>query len=416
MDKDINRNYWLYILPHTYCRLNNGNALLYHTQSGAIMESSSQPVLALLQSLHEKKNLGAVYVEGQQLAKEPYQSFIAEFCKKNMGGLTDVKQVNEKPIQLMPILNVQCDVEKLQKDRERSIGENILQYLLELNIYVNDVCERQCPLCGTYFRQTMCCTKHNKPSHSISRKMLQKILTQIQYAPVGKLNILGGDLSQCAFYENLDMLLQPFRVHAHLWMHYTHAGSTEKLHTGFKHDIPVTPPFDERQFVSCLNRLDGEQTTYHFFITGEKEYQQATQLLEKHVITHYAMHPVYTGQNLSFFGEQVYMTKEDIFSKPLSFREIFAHQKLNTHFFGSLTVLASGDVYANVNSDKLGNVETDSILNLINKEMNDNTAWRQIRDKVPCTKCNYQYLCPSPSNYEKAIGTPNLCHVSELNN
>jgi pseudo-rSAM protein len=391
--------------------MSNSNALLYHTQSGAAMESSAQPVLALLQSLHEKKNLGAVYVEGQQLAREPYQSFIAEFCEKNMGGLADVEQVNEKPIQLMPILNVQREVEKLRKDRERSTGENILQYLLELNIYVNDACQRQCPLCYTYFRQSICCTKHSEPSHGMSRQTLQKILAQIQYAPVGKLNILGGDLSQCAFYEDLDMLLQPFGEHVHLWMHYANAGNTGKFHAGFKYDIPVTMPIDEALFSAAFHRLKKEQTTYHFFITGEKEYQQAAQLPEKHAIAHYAMHPVYTGQNLSFFEEQVYMTKEDIFSKALSFREIFAHQKLNTHFFGSLTVLSNGDVHANVNSNKLGNVETDSILDLINKEMTANTAWRQIRNVAPCSGCLYQYLCPSPSDYEKAIGKPNLCHL-----
>jgi pseudo-rSAM protein len=394
--------------------MSNSSALLYHTQSGAVMESSAQPVLALLQSLHEKKNLGAIYVEGQQLTREPYQSFIAEFCKKNMGGLAGVEQ--DKPIQLMPILNVQREVEKLQKDRERSTGENILQYLLELNIYVNDACQRECPLCAVCFRQNLCCTANRESSHSISKQTLQSVLAQIQYAPVGKLNILGGDLSQCAFYEELDVLLQPFVEHVHLWMHYANASNVGKLHTGFKYDIPVTMPVNETAFAASFHHLKEVQTFYHFFITGEKEYQQAAQLLEKHAITHYAMHPVYTGQNLSFFEEQVYMTRDDIFAKPLSFREIFAHQKLNTHFFGSLTVLTNGDVHANVNRDKLGNVETDSILDLINKEMTANTAWRQIRNEAPCSGCLYQYLCPSPSNYEKAIGTPNLCHVLELNN
>jgi pseudo-rSAM protein len=120
---------------------------------------------------------------------------------------------------------------------------------------------------------------------------------------------------------------------------------------------------------------------------------------------------MYTGNNLSFFEAQVYLTKDDIFSKPLSFREIFAHQKLNTNFFGSLTIMADGKVYANINAPALGVVETDTLLELVNKEMNDNTAWRRIRDEVPCVACQYQFLCPSPSNYEKIIAKSNLCHV-----
>jgi pseudo-rSAM protein len=406
---NTDKNYWLYIASHVYCRIQEGHALLYNTQNGAYMECASEEIIVLLQSLHEKKNLGAVYFEGKKLAEEPYRSFLAEFCEKGMGGLTDVEQ--DKPIQLMPVLNIQRDVEKLQKDRERSSGENILQYLLELNIYVNDACDVQCPLCTTCFRQSLCCTSNREQSHSLSKPTLQKILAQIQYAPVGKLNILGGNILEYAYFKELEILLQPFKEHTHLWVHYANAGNAQTLLSGFKYDIPVIFPVQENKFAECINRLQNEQSNYHFFITGEADYQQTEQLLAAYPITSHTLHPVYTQANRTFFEEQVYMTKEDIFSKPLSFREIFAHQKLNTHFFGSLTVLANGDVYANVNSDKLGNVESDSILNLINKEMSENTAWRRIRDKAPCTNCLYQYLCPSPSNYERVIGKPDLCRM-----
>jgi len=116
--------------------------------------------------------------------------------------------------------------------------------------------------------------------------------------------------------------------------------------------------------------------------------------------------------NKHFFEANVYLTKEDVFSKSLSFREIFARQKLNTNFFGSLTLMPDGKAYANVNSPVLGNIETESMLDLINKEMNENTAWRKTRNATPCTDCLYQYLCPSPANYEHAIGKPNLCHIT----
>lgn len=43
--------------------------------------------------------------------------------------------------------------------------------------------------------------------------------------------------------------------------------------------------------------------------------------------------------------------------------------------------------------------------------MDINTAWRRIREEEPCNLCLYQYLCPSPSNYEAVIGKTNLCHV-----
>jgi pseudo-rSAM protein len=409
---DTNKNYWLYVAPHVYCHLHNGQALLYNTTDGGFIETGSKDIIGLLQSLHEKKNLGVVYFEGQKLAEKPYQSFLIEFCEKNMGGLVDVGQVKDKPIQLMPVLNLQRDVEKLQKDRGRFVGEDVLHYLLELNVYVNIACDLQCPLCTTYFRQNLCCTSaRGGQQYHLSKPTLQNILAQIQYASVGKLNILGGNILKYAYYKDFDILLQPVKEHAHLWVYYANVGTAPVLLSGFKYDIPVTLPVEEKNFADCFNRLENEQSNYHFFITGETDYRQVEQLLATYHITNYTLHPVYTKNNMPFFEAQVYLTKDDIFSKPLSFRKIFAHQKLNTNFFGSLTVMADGKVYANINSPALGAVETDTLLELINKEMNDNTAWRKTRNEAPCTDCHYQYLCPSPSNYERVVGQPNLCRI-----
>ena len=73
-------------------------------------------------------------------------------------------------------------------------------------------------------------------------------------------------------------------------------------------------------------------------------------------------------------------------------------------------IFSDGKVYANVYHEPLGTID-DDIRELIYKEMDKGTSWRRIRDMKPCCDCVYQWLCPSPSNYELAIGKPNLCHV-----
>jgi pseudo-rSAM protein len=138
--------------------------------------------------------------------------------------------------------------------------------------------------------------------------------------------------------------------------------------------------------------------------TGErkKEYQ----------LHNYALHSFYTKENLTFFEEQVYMNREDIFRTKISLQQIFAHQKLNTIFFGSLTILPNGEVYTNVNAPSLDNLVVYILLDLISKEMLEKQRGERIRDDEPCAKCLYQYLCPSSSNYENVIGKPNLCHIN----
>jgi pseudo-rSAM protein len=62
-----------------------------------------------------------------------------------------------------------------------------------------------------------------------------------------------------------------------------------------------------------------------------------------------------------------------------------------------------------LNTPVLGNINTISLLELIAKELEQNTAWRKIRNNKPCNECLFQYLCPSISNYEMTLERENLC-------
>ena len=404
----MNKNYWLYVEPHVYCNSKHGQIILYNTKSTNYLESADEKIVALVQELYQKQNLGALFFDGVKLTEEPYKSFITEFCEKGMGGLVD--SAHEKPIQLMPALNLQRDVEKLKMERERSSGENVLHYLLQLNLYINQECSQQCLHCNTYFQQQLCCAKAHTKKDVLSVPTLQSVFNQIKYSSAGRINILGGNILTYPDRNELRNLLHNDE-RVYLWLHYIHIAESSEIISGFKYDIPVTFPLNELAFESCSEKMKDEKTCYHFFILNENEYEQTEKLIEKYAIANYNIHPIYVKENLRFFEENIYMNKDDLFTTSLSFRQIFAHQKLNTNFFGSLTILPNGDVYANVNSQPLGNIHSNSVLHLIDEEMSNNTAWRTIRDKKPCAECLYQFLCPSPSNYETAIGKFNLCNI-----
>ena len=85
--------------------------------------------------------------------------------------------------------------------------------------------------------------------------------------------------------------------------------------------------------------------------------------------------------------------------------------EINKNDFGRLTVLPDDKIYANVNHAEIGVMGKDTIASVLYKEMTEGHSWLRIRDQKPCCDCIYQWLCPSPSNYELAIGKPNLCHV-----
>jgi pseudo-rSAM protein len=80
------------------------------------------------------------------------------------------------------------------------------------------------------------------------------------------------------------------------------------------------------------------------------------------------------------------------------------------YYRSTIQMVADGKVYENVNMESLGTIY-DTPYSLIYREFTEGKSWLNIRDQKPCTDCIYQWLCPSPSNYEILIGKSNLCHV-----
>jgi pseudo-rSAM protein len=97
----------------------------------------------------------------------------------------------------------------------------------------------------------------------------------------------------------------------------------------------------------------------------------------------------------------------------MAIKDFFTRQAMNIYDFGKINILPNGDAYANLNHPTLGNIYTESIYEIVHKEVEEGTSWFRIRNQVPCNGCVYQWLCPPPSNYEIAIGRPNLCHVKQ---
>lgn len=406
---DKNKNYWLWIAPHVYCRIESTKAILYNTQNGLVLKTDSAEAVELLTNLYDKTNLGAIYFEGIMLADYAINEFLITFCEKNMGGLVDIDEEKSKPIQMMPVLNLQQDIDRKQQHDSLIFAKHTLHYLLELNIYINGKCKEDCALCYTNYQQCLCCTKSLENDHmQLDIDALQKILHQIKYSSVGKINIMGGDVSM---YSHINMLLESlstFEDRVHIWSHYANFDKQDVMPV-YNYDIIVTFPYNNGLFRLCNNAHPSGK--YHFYVTSTDEYEIVESIISEYDIDNYNIYPIYTGDNLDFFQQNIYSSEEDILESTIPFHRIFANQKLNSNYFGILTILPTGDVYANINYAPIGNIKYNTIHEIIRKELQIDTAWRNTRQSPPCSDCLYQYLCPSPSNYEIVIGKQNLCYI-----
>jgi pseudo-rSAM protein len=226
---------------------------------------------------------------------------------------------------------------------------------------------------------------------------------------------LGGNVLLYPFWSELNRLLKKFDFEYHFWINYQNLTETilnecSVLQTYI--DVLITFPLNESKLNEIVSfSRKNKNIKLHFLIESTEHFETSMEIINRIDDIETDIVPVYNRNNCSFFEENIYLEKEDIFSEIMSMRKIFCNQKINSNYFGSLTVLPNGDIKANINSNSLGSIYNTSLLDIIYKEMIDNTAWRKVRNSQKCADCLYQFLCPPPSNYEIALGKSYLCHI-----
>jgi pseudo-rSAM protein len=406
---------WFALKSHVYVEFKDGKILLYDTRTGNNVETALEKAISLISQMYEPENLGVTLLSEDIQKNIDVQNFVHEILEKQMGDIIAKEKVPTKPVRLIPILNLQKDIDKLKGKQgiETFIGKDILNYLLEANIYLNDRCDKTCRQCNRYCTQVRCCTA-NSTENELSVADLQNIFKQIRYSSVGRINILGGNILKYGNINKLQESLRPFndtfKDVLHYYLHYENYEQNDII-TSSKLELIVNFPVKKTLFEQLFLMLEKENTTIHFIIENEEQYAEAEELTEILQIEKYTIFPFYTVANLDFLKENLFTGKDDIFSEVLSIRKIFRNQKLNSNFFGTIYILPDGTVKANMNTEIIGNIKEDTVLGLLYKELLENTAWRKIRDIQPCDKCLYQFLCPSPSNHEIVIGKYNLCNI-----
>ena len=291
------------------------------------------------------------------------------------------------------------------------LSRDISKYLLDVNIILNNSCPQQCLHCRNYTKQFFCCSKGETPEN-LSQDSLIDLLRRISYFPVRTINITGGDIYQ---YHNLEVFStsnKDGKKVFNFYVHYLNYQENSYIDSQNIHLIINTPVNVDKLCEVCLLTHDKE-VKYHLIVENEEQYNELELAMIALGVKNFEIHPYYNGQNIRFFEENVYLSKDDIVATPISMREIFRNQKLNANSFGSLYILPNGDIKANLNEDTIGHLDKDRIIDVINIEMMQNTAWRKVRSSEPCKDCVYQFLCPPLSNYERAINKQNLCHVQK---
>lgn len=402
------KKYWLIIDSYVFVWTNDVKTLFYNilSKKGFVIYNN-YVIKPIIDSLLRKDNLGVVKIDDlvhkSHEGKELIQQLRNHFC----GDIIDTNLSQQKPIVVIPELTINEDVSANENYQNKfsENGFNISRNLLEITIQLTGQCELNCENCGIYSKQTLWCTKRKE---IISIKEIKYILSKIEYWNVRVLNFIGGDVLSYAHLSEIVNILKETPYIKKIYFHYKNIDKyIPKIKKLVEAKFNITVLVDS----SCFHREKWpSEFNYIFCVSSVNEFEQVQNIIDINSLKAKVL-PIYTGENALFFEKYIYQTEEDILNTEWEKKNIYAHQAINTNYFGKLYIAANKNIYINLNRPPIG-VIYDDFTALIHSEINYGEFWRKTRDTFqPCMSCLYKYLCPSLSNYELVIGKPNLCHI-----
>lgn len=407
------KKYWLYIESFTFIFRGRQGYLFFNSISNhSFLIPSRGSMSNFIEQIIEPEQMYCIEVSEDEIDKYKLLPLIKSLRETFTGDLLSKEMIRKKPVALYPKFSVMKSIEHLKHHPENSVGQNLLNYLHELNIFITGKCLLNCNSCSTYIKQVTICTKSSDELNIIVlRELLQNTLSTSLY----KINFLGGDIFNYSQWKELCLLLENLPFHVKFYSHFQNIllnyEKMKHISKNITFSVVIPAVFSKSKLVNSLKLLERNNLKFEltFFITSDIQYSEAITFCKEESIESYLVLPIFTDSNEVFFQQNVFMDAESILSVPSSKKEIFSRMALNTNDFGRLYIMSNGDVFANVNAPKLGNINNCSLYEILYSEIIEGKNWLKIRDQEPCNQCVYQWLCPSPSNYEYVFGKYNLC-------
>lgn len=406
-------SFWLCLKPEVYYVRKQNRVLLYNTETGDCKQSDDSAAVAFLEKLYSRENPGSILVTDYPSVSKSVPVFIQECISDGLIDSEPFAESKKRPVRLAPILNLQRDIDKIKQEPGRSLGEDVFCYLSDVTLIINSDCTCNCPSCKNYCYQFAHCGNHHS-STEMHLDTIRLLFNQTMSIPLRRLLVTGGNIMAHSRWEEISHFFTKNGICPTLGIHYRNITSED---IGRLQEFPllvfVDAPFDKTKMTDVAEKLQTSNTRYQFSVASSKEYNEIMPLVEKCNINNFTVVPFYTGNNRTFFDEQVFVQESDILSGPITQQLIFARQKMNTNFFGEMMIFPNGDVKSNINGTILGNINQQHLIKMVEKELSSTNFWRHTRTDSPCCDCLFQFLCPSPSNYEFVMHKNNLCHVEK---
>lgn len=409
------KQYWLFLEPYVFFDCNDKQLFIYNTLNGQYYYSEEVTEISFLKALKIKSNLGVITKKEKDIINPKYQNILLFIKTSFSGDLLEANDHSAKPVQFIN------EIKMNRPDtfsRENAFGKNILEELNELSLYINNSCTYYCDCCNFYYKQFPFCKKDKKTNSELDLELIKSILADTEFSSLSTLNILGGDIFH---YKQLNELIQYFSNKKNIIKKYycnikniNIRKSLDIINDEFSFLIILIPENIELTEISHeIDKLgNSENVSFHFVISGYTRYDEVNSFMEVRNLSNFSYLPFYYNNEI-FFEENIFINKQMLLENEIiSYDNIVSNKVINKFFYGRLIIDSNGDVYANMNASRLGNIKKKDLLYMMYKELSKNRSWRLLRKNIaPCKKCLFNSLCPPVSNYEMVVGKNNLCTI-----
>ena len=407
-------DYWFYLEPYTFLLRSENKVVIYNTLNSAYIVCPKHPTVEhIIEEWEDAANGYGVLLSRETIADENVKRFIDDVRESFSGDCIEHDSESLKPYHFKPTLFLNSDIRIKEEKSRISLGNRVLQNLHEVTLYFPASCSRKCTACNSYSRQMNHCMVC--PEGTMKLEEYIHLLRQLQIGGIQRLNMSGGgNPIQNSYVCKLLADLAEYGFKKHLYMDLAFL-SDEYIKLAKQVnvilEVSVSSEYLNEQLIKVMHNYPYDFIHWNLLVSEDAD-MDCLESLKFPETSSVLVRPFYTGNNLSFFQNYVFIDLQDILAVPVSRKAIFRHKVVNDNFFGKLTIFPSGEVYANVNCPPLGNIRDFSLKELVYKELTEHNVWLRIRgNETPCNQCVNRDLCPSVSDYELVIGKNNLCNI-----
>lgn len=412
-EEDHGMNYFFYLENYSIFFEKEGHFFVYNTYNGrwadCLATTEVRTIFSpFLDGINYSVSLSDEIISACQLGP-----FIEAIRDGFSGDLIPAGDASLAPFLFPSLLDFKYEKNKLDK-KERALGHEVYRNLKEVSLFLHP---RIVPENGIFLPEQIFYSDEIVPIAEDWQRLYLPFLQLLTTNWKGVLHVWCKEID----VKLWSLLWEAFATIPVLKVIHTGAVSSLPSLVGlldkdnFSYEVYVTDDSDEKcinEWLMLQSQTDVE-LLFQWLISSEKEWEKAEEWIERKQMDSVRLLPFFNGANHLFFKENIFVKENDLLFEIIKKKDIFARKIFNTNYFGKLYIFPDGQLYAHPADDSLGQIQEVSLPEILYKELTEGKSWLLIRDKGPCVLCRYQWICPSPSDFERALDRPNLCHLKK---